>query len=245
MRLPRAHPAGDHEAAGRPIAPPLLRHRPRHAERRLERGGLLLIVSLGAKGREAARRVMGGDAHLSEVRHPMREQPADARRERLVALHADLLAELDLARGVDEAAPLAVRAAVAAAAHPRHGSCAPSLAVAGTGLHLGLHPVAVTPALGAGGGGGKGFHVVVQPQSRRPQVRGDLPRSFRDRGAGSCTISKRRVCKRSARSIVTHMRPTSSPPVSDTIALSYPASADAPQLPGLDLRVHFRTARAE
>ena len=204
VRLPRAHAAGDDEATRRPIAPPLLRQRPGHAEGLLQRGGLLLVVTLGAEGPEAARRVVGGDSHLGEGRHPLCEQPAHARRERLVALHPDLLAELDLPRGVDEPASPAVCTARAAAAHPRRRPCAPSLAVARTGLDLGLDPVAVTTALGAGGGGGEGFHVVVHPQSRRPQVRGDMPRSLRGRGAGSCTISKRRMCKRSARSAITH-----------------------------------------
>src|SRR5262249_59921277 len=108
----------------------------------------------------------------------------------LVALDADLLAELDLTRGVDEAASLAVRAPLTAAADPRDRPGTSSLPVARSGLDLGLDPVAVSAALGADGRGGKSFHVVVQPQSRRPQVSGDVPRSLRDRGTASCTISK-------------------------------------------------------
>src|SRR5262249_61327941 len=96
-------------------------------------------------------------------------------------------AELRVARGVDEAPALAVRAWLAAAAHPRHRPGAPSLSVPWSRLDLGLDPVAVSAALGAAGGGGERFHVVVQPQSRRPQVLGEMPCSARDRGTASCT----------------------------------------------------------
>src|SRR5262249_21213332 len=163
-RLPRAHPARDDEAARRTISAPLLRHRPGHAERLLQRRGLLLVVPLGAEGGEAAHGVMGRNAHLREVRHALSEEPAHARGQRLVSLHPHLLAELDLARGVDEAAPPAVRATVAAAAHPRIRPRTPALAVTRPRLDFRLDPVAVTAALGARRGGGEGFHVVVWPQ---------------------------------------------------------------------------------
>ena len=47
----------------------------------------------------------------------------------------------------------------------RDRPCTPSLPVARSGLDLGLDPVPVSTALGADGGGGKRFHVVVHPQS--------------------------------------------------------------------------------